>query len=85
MQIDIAIVNYHSADQVADCLTTLGLWDGGTIWLVDNSCDAEQAQTLRALGQKILLYACSWRRTTLALHKAATWPLRTPRPSSYCY
>ena len=52
MHIDIAIVNYHSADQVADCLATLGPWDGGTIWLVDNSCDAEQAQALRDLGQE---------------------------------
>jgi len=51
MQIDIVIVNYHSADHIAQCLAALGSWQAGTAWLVDNSCDAEQARALHALAQ----------------------------------
>jgi len=51
MQIDIVIVNYHCADQIAECLKTLGPWRKGAIWLVDNSCDPIQKAALEALAE----------------------------------
>jgi GT2 family glycosyltransferase len=34
---DIIIVNFLSADDVVRCLTNLGNWDAGQVWIVDNS------------------------------------------------
>jgi GT2 family glycosyltransferase len=49
--IDIVIVNWHGADEVAGALAALGDWRGrGTVWLVDNSTDAAQAAALQALA-----------------------------------
>lgn len=45
--IDIAIVNYHGADDVAVALQRLGAWPHGTVWLVDNSESAAQAAQLQ--------------------------------------
>jgi GT2 family glycosyltransferase len=49
LAIDIAIVNYHSAEDVAESLTQLGDWPHGTLWVVDNSVDATQAQQLQSI------------------------------------
>ena len=49
-RVDIAIVNYHSAEDVRASLDALGPWAHGTIWLVDNSCDAHEAQALRQMA-----------------------------------
>lgn len=46
--IDIAIVNYCSADDTLQALERLVPWTHGTIWLVDNSVDTAQAQQLQA-------------------------------------
>ncbi|WP_295849923.1 glycosyltransferase family 2 protein [uncultured Xylophilus sp.] len=48
--IDIAIVNYRGADDVAVALQALGAWTRGTVWLVDNSEDAAQAAALQAIA-----------------------------------
>lgn len=49
--IDIVIVNWHGADEVAGALAALGSWHGrGTVWLVDNSTDSTQAAALHALA-----------------------------------
>lgn len=48
--IDIVIVNYHGAGDVATALDRLGAWPHGTVWLVDNSDDAAQAAQLHALA-----------------------------------
>lgn len=40
--IDIAIVNYLSAEDVQRCLERLGSWPHGTVWLVDNSQDSRE-------------------------------------------
>jgi GT2 family glycosyltransferase len=45
--IDIVIVNYFSAVDVARCLAQLSPWPHGTIWLVDNSADAAEGLALR--------------------------------------
>ncbi len=45
--IDVVIVNYFSAVDVARCLAQLSLWPHGTIWLVDNSADAAEGLALR--------------------------------------
>lgn len=44
--IDIAIVNYKSVADTLAGIHELGDWDQGTIWVVDNSEDPEEAQTL---------------------------------------
>ncbi len=44
--VDIIIVNYHSADDVGRCLTALGPWRHGRIFLVDNSEDASEHHAL---------------------------------------
>lgn len=50
--IDIVIVNYHSAHEVAAALQALGPWSGrGQVWLVDNSADSAQAQALHRLAR----------------------------------
>ena len=46
--IDIAIVNYGSADDTLQALERLAPWTHGTIWLVDNSVDPAQTQQLQA-------------------------------------
>ena len=48
--VDIAIVNFHSAEDVRGALDALGPWTHGTIWLIDNSCDANEAQALRQMA-----------------------------------
>lgn len=45
-RVDIAIVNYHSAEDIQGSLDSLGPWNHGSIWLIDNSCDAAQADAL---------------------------------------
>lgn len=50
MPIDIVIVNYRTACDVAQCLDRLGPWTEGTVWLVDNSERDSQAQALTALA-----------------------------------
>lgn len=47
--VDIAIVNYHSAEEIRDCLDALGPWKHGHIWIVDNSCDVNETESLRQL------------------------------------
>ena len=49
-RVDIAIVNYHSAEDVRGSLEALGPWGHGAVWLVDNSCDVGQAEALRQLA-----------------------------------
>ncbi len=49
--IDVVIINWHCADEVSGALESLGDWRRhGTVWLVDNSADAEQAATLHTLA-----------------------------------
>lgn len=48
-QIDIVIVNYFSAQDVAKCLDCLGQWIDGTVWLIDNSCNSVEAKKLSQL------------------------------------
>ncbi|MBI2769644.1 MAG: glycosyltransferase [Burkholderiales bacterium] len=45
--IDIAIVNYFSAGDMQRCLSVLGPWPHGTVWLVENSNDTQEAAQLR--------------------------------------
>lgn len=45
--IDIAIVNYKTAADTLAGVHALGPWDQGTVWVVDNSEDILEAQTLR--------------------------------------
>lgn len=45
--IDIAIVNYKTADDTLASIQALGLWDQGTVWVVDNSEDIQEARALR--------------------------------------
>lgn len=45
--IDIAIVNYKTAADTLAGIHALGPWDQGTVWVVDNSEDIQEAQTLR--------------------------------------
>lgn len=47
--VDIVIVNYHSAEEIRDCLDALGPWKQGRIWIVDNSCDSHETEILRQL------------------------------------
>ncbi len=47
--IDIAIVNYFSATDVERCLQRIGHWPHGTLWLVDNSGEAQEHAALRKL------------------------------------
>lgn len=49
-RVDIAIVNYHSADEIQNCLDALGSWKQGRIWIVDNSCDAQETKILQQLA-----------------------------------
>ena len=49
-RVDIAIVNFHSAEDVRASLDALGPWTHGTIWLIDNSCDTHEAQALRQMA-----------------------------------
>lgn len=49
-RVDIAIVNYHSAEDVRGSLEALGPWRHGFVWLTDNSCDVGQAEALRQLA-----------------------------------
>lgn len=54
--VDICIVNYRGAHDVLEGLRTLGPWPHGTVWLVDNSEDAAQADALaRAPGTELLV------------------------------
>lgn len=48
--IDIVIVNYCSAQDVERALEFLGEWTHGTVWLVDNSERAREAESLEALA-----------------------------------
>lgn len=50
--VDIAIVNYFSAQDVRRCLERLGPWDHGTVWLVDNSADAAEFRALLECTQE---------------------------------
>jgi GT2 family glycosyltransferase len=49
-RVDIAIVNFRSSEEVLTSLSDLGPWPHGTIWLVDNSCDALEAQALQRMA-----------------------------------
>lgn len=51
--VDIAIVNYFSAHDVRRCLDRLGPWAHGNVWLVDNSQDATEFETLRELTRSL--------------------------------
>ena len=46
--IDIVIVNYRCTGDTLGALAALGPWPHGTIWLVDNSVDCDEAATLEA-------------------------------------
>lgn len=50
VRVDLAIVNYHSAADIGRCLDTLGPWEQGRVWLVDNSCDAGEAAALAEMA-----------------------------------
>ena len=45
--VDIAIVNYKTADDTLAGIRALGRWDQGTVWVIDNSEDFREAQTLQ--------------------------------------
>ena len=47
--VDIVIVNFHSSDDIRDCLGALGSWKHGRIWIVDNSCDPAEIAALRQM------------------------------------
>lgn len=53
--IDIVLVNYHMSGELAVALEGLGFWCNGTVWIVDNSCDAKEAAALRRLAK---IYPC---------------------------
>lgn len=44
--VDIVIVNYKTAADTLASIDCLGRWDQGTVWVVDNSEDAEEAHQL---------------------------------------
>lgn len=50
MSIDVVIVNYRSAEDVARCLEVLGAWGDGSVWVVDNSEQASEAEALASLA-----------------------------------
>jgi len=45
--IDIAVVNYRGAHETLAAVAALGRWPHGTVWVVDNSADAAEAERLR--------------------------------------
>lgn len=45
--IDIAIVNYKTATDTLAGIHALGRWDQGIVWVLDNSEDLHEAQTLQ--------------------------------------
>lgn len=49
-RVDIAIVNFHSSEEVLTSLGDLGPWPHGTIWLVENSCDHQEARALQSMA-----------------------------------
>ena len=49
-RVDICIVNYFSADDVRRCVETLGSWDRGRVWLVENSVDEREYEALRQIA-----------------------------------
>lgn len=50
--VDVVIVNYHCADEIAACLVTLGTWHMGRIWLVDNNGDESEHDVLTDLAAR---------------------------------
>jgi GT2 family glycosyltransferase len=61
MTIDIIIVNFRSFHDVAQCMTHLGSWPHGIVWVVDNSHDSREAEQLRAAFTGL-----SWVRVLIA-------------------
>lgn len=57
-RVDIVIVNYQCADEIALCLQALGEWKHGIIWLVDNSA-ADATSTQDSLDLAVLAYGRS--------------------------
>ncbi|MBC5764751.1 glycosyltransferase [Ramlibacter albus] len=53
--VDVCIVNYRGADDVREAVRTLGEWPHGTLWIVDNSEDAAQADALASIAGAQLL------------------------------
>jgi GT2 family glycosyltransferase len=51
LSVDIAIVNYFGAADVARCLERLVAWPHGIVWLVDNSADAGELAELARLAE----------------------------------
>jgi GT2 family glycosyltransferase len=47
--VDVCIVNYFGADDVARCVRTLGGWPHGRVWVVENSADTAERDKLAAL------------------------------------
>lgn len=47
--IDIILVNYFMSDDLKLALTRLGIWRRWTVWIVDNSCDATEAEALKKM------------------------------------
>jgi GT2 family glycosyltransferase len=50
VRLDIVVVNYRSAGDVARCLDTLGEWPDGTLWLIDNSEREDEARALACIA-----------------------------------
>lgn len=63
MSIDVVVVNYRSAADVARCLAHLGAWSDGTVWLIDNSEQTQEAAALKALAARL-----PWVRLIVAPH-----------------
>lgn len=45
--LDVAIVNFHSCNDTLAAIESVGIGSHGTIWVIDNSEDAAQAEALR--------------------------------------
>ncbi len=48
MTLDVIVVNFFGAQDVARCLASLSQWRQGIVWVVDNSNDPGEAQKLQA-------------------------------------
>jgi GT2 family glycosyltransferase len=49
--IDIILVNYFMSADLKLALDRLGNWRRGTVWIVDNSCDATEGAELKKLAR----------------------------------
>ena len=64
--VDVVIVNYLCADEIALCLQALGPWSNGVIWLVNNS-----ASDTHATQDNLLLSALASGRADVHLIQAS--------------